>query len=333
MLRHKRTQETLCAANRCAYSVPMSFLSNTLDSVLKRIRRHPLYYGRYNNTLPFKENRAFVRYAKACATSYASEHGDQHLPPSPLLTNGGQLVQGIFPAEKALAYSRKIDDLIARNDPCVDRPKKVEHLTALIKDPLHSLGMDLLDALKSPVADQALRSFFRGYYRVKWVVCYRSLPAQQVTSSWLWHSDSFPPHTCKMFLHLSESTADSGAMELMTLEDTMAYRRAGYFGQFADERYAGLEDFAKAHKLPYRPFHFDAKPGDGTIFDMNFFHRAVPPRPGHFRDVVQFYFLPSSIPWEKQLELDGVANLTSQGGYPKDPRPGASQTSSQSTMM
>lgn len=291
------------------------------DSVLKRIRRSPLYYQRYNNTLDLQTNLAYTRYTRECAAHYEQTRGPLNLPPSPVHENAAMLLRSVFPREKTLQYSARITELVTRNDPAVLRPKGEEHLSLRIKEPLRTLDTGLLDVLRSPEVHRALLQFFRGHYRIAWVVCYRSLPTQHVSSSWLWHSDSFPPHTCKMFLHLTSATAETGAMELMNRADTMAYRRAGYFGQHLGERFADLQEFAKHHNLPYRPFHFEANPGDATIFDMNFFHRAVPPRKD-FRDVIQFFFLPNTIPWEEQLTRDGIDSVggLAGGGFPKDPR-------------
>lgn len=309
----------------------LGMLHTSADALLKRVRRSSFYYKRFNNTLAFGINNAYTRYARECTARYAAEHGTTKLPPSLLRENGAAYFPRVFPTDKARAYSEKITRLLECNDSAVDRPKESD-LSARIRAPLRTLGTDVLDTLRAPAVHDALLRFFRGHYRIEWVTCFRTFPAERVVGSWLWHSDSFPPHTCKLFLHLTPANVETGATEFMSLTDTMAYRRAGYFGQFKDERFASLEEFAQAHHLPYRPFHFDAEPGDATLFDMNFFHRAV--RPAHaFRDVVQFYFLPSPIPWEEHYARDADRLVAGGGSFPKDPRPGMSTTSLQSMMM
>ncbi len=292
------------------------------NSVMERIRRSPLYYERYNNTCDFALNRNYARYARACQATYEAKHGPLHLPPSPLFENAATLVYGAFPAAKASAYSRTITDLIERKDPKAKLSEQ-EGRSAYIQSPLQTLGADLLDVLKFSDVHRNLLSFFRSNYRILWVTCFRSFPAPNAKAgSQLWHSDSFPPFTCKMFLHLTPATEESGATQFMNRSDTMAYRRAGYFGQYQGERFADMQDFARAHNLPYRPLHHTAAAGDATIFDMNFFHRAVAPT-ATFRDVVQFCFVPSMAPWEEQLEREGgVAALSARGvsKLPRDPR-------------
>ncbi len=311
-----------------------SLIHKVADSVLKRIRRSSLYYGRYNNTLDFATNRTYTRYTKECRAAYVAKDGIMDLPPSPLCKNGAMLVKGALPTAKAIACTAKITELIEKKDPRIEQSKK-DSLSLHLSDTLLTLGADILDVLRNPEVHQNLLAYFRSHYRIYWVTGYRSLPTTAaVKGSWLWHSDSFPPHTCKMFLHLTKATGDTGATDFMNLEDTMMYRRAGYFGQFQKERYAELQDFAKDHNLPYRPFHLDAAPGDVTICDVNFFHRAVTPRAA-FRDIVSFFFVPNPIHWEEQLKLDGIENISKRAAIlPKDPHPGvAIATKGEARMM
>lgn len=295
-------------------------LHNVADRILKRIQRSSFYYRKYNNTLPPRINRTYTQYAQECRKHYESTHGKHHFDPSPIYTDGGMLIKNAFPADRAQQYVDQISDFIERNDEAVDY-KDESGLSIGIKEPVQKLGIEILDVLRNPNVHAALLNFFKSNYRIEWATCYRSIPSDKIAGSWLWHSDSFPPHTCKLFLHLTEAKADTGATQLMNKEDTMAYRDAGYFGQQLDERYADLQDFAKEHGLPYRPFHNDAAAGDATILDQNFFHRAVAPRKA-FRDIISFFFVPNILPWDEQLEKNGLGSLIiGKGGVPKDPHP------------
>jgi hypothetical protein len=300
----------------------LTALHSAADAVIKRIHRSPLYYRKYNNTLSFRINKSYIAYARECSVRYAEEHGVPDLPPSPLTEKPAIAFHGVFPAEKARALSAKMGELIERKDACVFFPphKQGGGLMAEIRSPLKILGADALDVLRAPAVHQALLQFFRGNYRVKGAAAWRSFATNVADCvSWLWHSDTYPPFTCKLFLHLSPANAEKGATEFMNREDTMAYRRAGYFGQFSDERRGDLEVFAKEHGLPYRPIRINVEAGDATLFDQNFFHRAVAPRSG-YRDVVQFLLLPSPISWEEDYSRNPTRLLTAEGGFPKDPR-------------
>ena len=265
-------------------------------------------------------NRTYEAYTQECMAHYASLHGDTEFDPSPIFSEGGQLVQGALSSEVANAHVDKITHLIESNDSCVDR-KDASGLSIGIKEPLVSLGANILDCLRSPSINTALLNFFHSNYRVEWATCYRSVPSQEIAGSWYWHSDSYPPHTLKMFLHLTPATAETGATEIMNREDTLAYRKAGYFGQQMDERLADLTDFAKKHNIPYRPHHFDAAAGDVTLLNSNFFHRAVAPRTNH-RDIISFFLVPNILTWEEQIEKDGISStIIPKGGVPKNPHP------------
>lgn len=294
----------------------LKLLQPAASAVMTKVYRHPWYYGKYNNTLMYTLNRRYTQYADECRASYAKDNPTANFPPSPLFTDAVTLIKRAFPREKAVAYSEKISALIDADDTSVLRPHELQ---IRIKDPLRTLGSDMLDVFKHPEVNAALMAFFRCHFRIEWVNVFRSVPATHKISSWLWHCDSFPPGTCKLFLHFTPATADLGATEFMNREDTMAIRRAGYFGQYLGERYADLEAFAREHGIPYRPYRREAEPGDATIFDMNFFHRAVSPT-HDFRDVMQVFLLPNPIPWNEQLAKDGIDSYTPEKGYPKDPR-------------
>ena len=227
-----------------------------------------------------------------------------------------------------------ISGLMGREDPCVYHPLE-EHggsRAEQIRSPLKSLGIEILDVMRSPELHKALLQFFRSHYRIKGTAAWRSFPTNDPDcASWLWHSDTYPPFTCKFFLHLTAADGQTGATEFMNREDTMAYRKAGYFGQFSNERTADLETFAKEHGIVYRPVRIDVQPGDVTIFNENFFHRAVPPRKD-FRDVVQFLMLPSPVSWEDDYRRDPARLNEEMTDFAKDPRVQASASGS-SMMM
>ncbi len=296
-------------------------LHRVADAVLKRIQRSSPYYKRFNNTLAYRYNKVYARYGRECAQRYAEVHGPLDLPPTPLETQPAIRIPGVYPAEKARALSAKIGELIDRRDPCVLIPPR-EHGggQAQILNPVQVLGVDILDAMRSPALHRALLQIFRGHYRVKGTTVWRTFPTDQADrASWLWHCDTIPPNIYKVFIHLTPVNAALGATEFMDRKDTMAYRRAGYFGQYGKERRGDLDIFAKQHGLPFRPIHIDAETGDATIFNQNYFHRAVPPRTS-FRDILQFLIIPSLVSWEEDYRRDPARLLTSSGDYPKDPR-------------
>lgn len=299
------------------------FLQKTVDPLWKKIRRSSLYVGRYNNSLDIRLNETYLRYARYCSAQYAARNGLQNFEPSRLRTHTAQHFPQLVSPEKARAYSDKMSELIRANEELEQVDDTHKSLYRSIKNTARTLGTDYLEIFRSPALHNALLAFFHGDYRIEGISAFRILPSEVVASSWNWHTDANPPYTCKAFLHLTPANGETGATEFMTPADTDLYRRAGYFGdQYGNERKGDrdIKEFARAHNLPYRPFHFDLQPGDVSLFNQNFLHRAVAPRHG-FRDVISFFILPNPVPWDEQLKKDGIDALELRDPhYPKDPR-------------
>ena len=287
------------------------------DAILKKIRRSSPYYKHYNNNLQWKINRSYMTYAQECRAKYAKNH-DTSFGPSPLKEEPAIQFKGAISTDTAKMLSNKITELIEQGHECVFQNAEHKDLQTVIAQPLDNMGDSILDVLRNPEVNDALISHFKGYYSMTAISAFRSFPSDKLITSWLWHSDCYPPQTCKLFLHLTRADSETGATDFMSVEDTMAYRKAGYFG-LGGERIEDIEGFAKDHGLPYRPFHIDADPGDATIFDMNFFHRAVSPI-ADYRDVVQLFFQPSPISWEEDYAINGELLKKPKAGFAKDPR-------------
>ncbi len=303
-------------------------LHKAFDKGMRSIQRSRFYYKRYNNTGPIGMNRVYSRYSRDCMEAFRRKNPGVTLPSSPLETTAAFSLKNVFPADRARALSEKISSLIEQGD---SRMKK-DALQVRIATPLSTLGTETLDVLKTPAVDQALMNFFHGYYRIESIAASRTLPTNTVTGSWLWHCDTFPPCTCKLFLHLTPANADRGATEFMDRKDTMAFRDAGYFGQFPNERMGNLDEFAQRHGIPYRPFHLDSEPGDATLFNQNYFHRAIAPK-NAFRDTVQLFFLPNTISWKEQYDKDPDFLNRNTVSFPKNPAVPGSSSGVQTGMM
>ncbi|MAE81204.1 MAG: hypothetical protein CMB80_00605 [Flammeovirgaceae bacterium] len=296
----------------------MKTLHTVADTVLKRIRESSPYYKHYNNNVQWGINRKYVKYGNECRREYAKNH-DTNFPPNPLIEAPATMVKGAISSDSAKAMSNKISQLIEKKDKCIYREPECKDMQAVILQPIDNLGDGVLDVLRNPEVNDVLLSIFRGYYTIATAIGFRSYPNNHQKSSWLWHSDCYPARTCKIFLHLTKADEETGVTDFMSVEDTEAYRKAGYYG-LGGERLVGedVEAFAKKHGLPYRPFHINAEPGDASIFDMNYLHRAVAPKK-EYRDVVQLLFQPSPISWEEDLERNGECLRHCARGFAKDP--------------
>ncbi len=304
----------------------MHTLHKAADAALRKIYRSRFYYERWGTTLDLRTNRSYEQFAHECREAYKTRNGNAAFEPSPLADTPAKAYRQAYPREKAMELSRTITGLIESNHPSVFRNPNIKKKQVIITQPLENLGEDYLGLLDSPELRKGLLGFFESDFCIGSVMALRSLVTDDAdTGSWLWHSDCYPPHTCKLFLHLTPANPDHGATEFMSIEDTMAYRRAGYFGQYGHERRGDLDVFAHEHGLPYRPFHIDVEPGDVSLFNMNYFHRAVSPRKS-FRDIIEIFLFPSLVPWKEHYARNKDYLRNPKHGFPKDPRTLGAQT-------
>lgn len=264
-------------------------------------------------------NRTYLQYGRACSEKYLKEHPGTIFGNPPLIKESAIQIKAALAPEKAKALSAKMTELIENNDPNVWRNPDIAKKQILVQHPLETLGDEYLQILNNPELKKGLTNFFRSHYAVTSVMAMRSLTTNEKdTGSWLWHSDCYPTNTCKLFLHLTRADAETGATLFMSPEDTMAYRDKGYFGQYKHERRGDLDVFAKEKGLPYNAFFIAAEPGDATVFNMNYLHRAVSPRAA-LRDVIELFLMPSPIPWEQHYALNKEYLREPQYGFPKYP--------------
>jgi hypothetical protein len=244
-----------------------------------------------------------MKYWRACrkASGFAPSE-------SPLQTEGVQLLDALGSAT-AKALSDRISDFVATGKGIYPH-KNTAHLQSILKNPLDDLP-ETLETFANPAVDSAIRAYFGAYYKIHGVTAYRSHPTESVRASWLWHIDNDPPTIKKLMVYLTESGEHSGATRFLDAQTSAAFKKAGYYGRFENERVEDLAPFAEAHGLPFEPRWFEVKAGSALFFDNNLIHRAVPPE-GGYRDVITFVLMPSNRPW--------TAQVTTSAAYPKNPR-------------
>ncbi len=288
-------------------------LQSAAKPFLRWYASRPEQFDRYHNKLGPFVNGVYNEYSEQCRAAYSCPRDDQGVR-----EQGSILIRDVLQTEVANRLSGTMSDRIEED------PKSVRESTSKlmrsVHEPITSLGNEVIDIFHNAILDQRIREYFGCHYRVQWLSCYRSLPTEDVSHAWLWHSDNVPCETLKVMLHLTDAGEQQGATQFMSLEDTRAYYRAGYRGS-RTKRLEDLAGFASQNGLPHRPFHHDAKAGDVMIFLNNALHKAVPPQHGH-RDVLTYLLVPNPIPWNEQLEIDGIAAIESNpGGYPDNPHP------------
>ncbi|SMP47759.1 Phytanoyl-CoA dioxygenase (PhyH) [Neorhodopirellula lusitana] len=296
---------------------PSSRISPMLQNVARPFLRwyasRPEQFDRYHNKLGPIVNGTYRDYTLECRANYSCPCDEEGVR-----RQGSILVKNVLETETADRLSSTMSERIDADPNSVQ--ESTSKLMRSVHKPVRSLGKEVIDIFHNPTLDQRIREYFGCYYRIEWLSCYRSLPTQEVSHAWLWHSDNVPCDTLKVMLHLTDAGEQQGATRFMSLDDTSAYYRAGYRGS-RKQRLEDLSSFASKNGLPHRPFHHDAKAGDVMLFLNNALHKAVPPQHDH-RDVLNYLLIPNPIPWHQQLAIDGIDAIDSNpGGYPDNPRP------------
>jgi len=113
-----------------------SFLQSTVNPILNKIHHSTPYVRRYNNTMGFRLNETYMRYARMCSSEYARKNGKQDFGISSLSTQSAERIKGIMPVNEAQRYSERISMLIENKDKIAgDEAGGHESLLKTIKHP------------------------------------------------------------------------------------------------------------------------------------------------------------------------------------------------------
>jgi hypothetical protein len=276
-------------------------------------------WRRTGNTLPPVVNGLYWRHLKRCQQIYAGQNPEARTWLEPQsVTDGYAVVRGALDPEFAAQCSRRFDQAVLEQQGIYTQPDAAANSVKLQR-PVDTFGDQLLDALRGPL-DEALRRHFRSHYRLESIDCYRSMPSRARAGSWLWHKDNVPFGCIKAMLHLTPTTAETGAMRFLDWADTRKMHRIGYFGVRARERIGDIAALAAERGQHVTIRHVDAKPGDVLIFNNNLLHSAVPPEHSH-RDVCTILVLPNEVPWDAALRRSGRDHIQDAAtSYPARPQ-------------
>jgi hypothetical protein len=150
--------------------------------------------------------------------------------------------------------------------------------------------------LLTPAIRDVVRAHYRTPFRVVHVRVWRTAwqPPQEAALDVygnLWHNDTHPVSTLKVFVQLSPGVTKDrgGALRLHPADSTRDIMRAGYVRQriVSKRARARMED-------PDRVVVFDGVPGSVLFCNtQRCLHRAGMPEPDAPRGMIQFAFLPS----------------------------------------
>jgi hypothetical protein len=280
-----------------------------MTGIKRRLYRALATYGPINNCLSPRLNWRYFQYHQTCRRA-AGRTGSYLADPGKL---NGLRIKGALPSYLAKQCSESISALVERGEGVTIEPVNPTFIG--IQRPLQSVSEQLLDIFDSKALNEVLKDYFGCHYRVMWLDCYRTVPAEVRKQAWLWHIDNVPYGLAKVQLLLTDTAVENGAMDLLSHADTKKIRKAGYFGEVVGERKAAIELKSKG----VSPVLWTGHAGDVFLFDNNNLHRANPPELG-YRDAVTALIAPSHKPWHEIRAHLNIAKFTSKsGGYPADP--------------
>lgn len=179
------------------------------------------------------------------------------------------------------------------------------------------------ELLKGDLGD-ALRGCFRTDFKIFYTTCYRSLPKDTPPSaSQLWHADGGPGTCINVLIYLTDTSAESGAMECLDWETSYAIfekerrlRRKTGHPDTRDERAAFYEqeihtNFADKVMQPI------GEAGLILLFRNNCIHRGGYALSGHHRRAIVLHIYPSDVaPQFEHYRDNGTAKVAAN---PTDP--------------
>lgn len=280
-----------------------------MTSIKRRLYRALATYSPINNCLSPRLNWRYYRYHQACRRM-SGKQGAYLADPAKL---SGLRIEGALPSELAQRFSGTITELVERGEDVTIEPTNPTFVG--IHRPLQTVSEKLLDVFDSEVLNAALEDYFGGHYRVLWLDCYRTVPAEIRKQAWLWHMDNVPYGLAKVQLLLTDTAFENGAMDLLSYADTRQVRKRGYFGDVVSSRVSSLD----LQTQGVSAFACTGRAGDAFLFDNNNLHRANPPQI-RYRDAVTALLAPSHKPWsEIRANLDIAEFTSASGGYPANP--------------
>lgn len=258
----------------------------------------------YGNAAGFARNRAGWKRLKKYRASVDNRMWVENSVSQDLESSGFAICPDIDRDVLKSVYSRYVDLL--------NSPKSVRDLNENQKDVgegevvyrrlLRNSVRDVpevMDLLNNEVLN-SVRSWYRTEVYVNEVYMWRNehVPVNVLNRthpySSTWHCDYRPSDMIKLFIVMSNVTASDGPLHYVSKERTRELMKVGFVDRYtyglSDEI---LEDPAHVHKLV-------GEPGTAAFCNTALcLHRAGIPEPGHRRDILEFTFYSSDVPFSK----------------------------------
>ena len=185
--------------------------------------------------------------------------------------------------------------------------------TIAVPPAMHSVFLDLLPSILDPGVEALIEAYLSSFFRIDHCALYRTQRTEDPLVSFRWHRDLASMGQVHIMLYLTPSGDEGGATDFIPIEGTRRIAEAGYSFVNMDDRVLDLDaETLGGSELPeiVRP---RLAPGDAVMFGATrVLHRGVQPRRG-FRDVFLMVLLPSTVPWQVELEELGREHLLIAG--------------------
>ncbi|HJQ55510.1 MAG TPA: hypothetical protein VJ890_01300 [Vineibacter sp.] len=154
-----------------------------------------------------------------------------------------------------------------------------------------------LDEVLRRAVDERIAAFFGCEYLVYSALMMRTHPVETEERSLLWHCDRGPRDFLKLNLFF-DSTAEHGSTtEMLALEESKAFERAGYTFGPSKRRVADLARLAGRIGIGTPIAHRPLAAGQAFLFlPSRVLHRGIPPNRG-IRHMLSLMLIPSPVPW------------------------------------
>lgn len=281
--------------------------------LIKRFKKiHSKFkYTQFKNYLPYSQNLLHLFYDGIAKSKFYFSNGMKFYPSNKHADEIKKFGYSFFGDCKEELFTRQLVEKVNMlyKSQYVDKNYEKEGLLRIKDCLVHLPEMEQIVGL--PKIQEVLYSYYQSNFYLFNVDVYRTLPSEEnIFGSLLWHCDSVPQSQVKLMFFLSDTSKETGAMQIIKKDRTDMYRRRGFLGRSDGER------FSKEFELECD--YVEGLAGQAAFFTPQFcVHRAVRPKK-KLRDVIVFMFH-SSVQEMRPLREEEKKYISNTFTYPKNP--------------
>jgi hypothetical protein len=238
----------------------------------------------------FDIDGGYDSWATYCRNEFRREPGEG----GKLAADGFEVVNLLTPAEAAAAKETALDRAAAKSA----AKASIDYADVLRFDNTAFLR-PVVEKMLNPGIDGRVTAIFGSEYYVHSLVINRTMPAKASKRSFLWHCDRGPRDFLKINMFLDATAEHGGTTEFVTLEDSLAYEKAGYTFGANRRRVHDLSLLSRRVGPAPKVHHPQLSAGEAFMFfPARVLHRGYLPSRG-IRHMMSLVLLPSPVPWRE----------------------------------